>query len=155
MTTLSIATTHDIPALCDLLTLLFAQEIEFQPDPQAQQRGLAAIIAHAEVGHVLVAKAATGQTLGMVSLLYTVSTALGGKVALLEDMVIHPHYRHQGIGSALLQYAIDLARQQQVLRITLLTDADNTAAQHFYRKHGFQASSMQPWRYSLATTPTA
>lgn len=155
MTTLSIATSHDIPALCDLLTLLFAQEIEFQPDPQAQQRGLAAIIAHAEVGHVLVAKAATGQALGMVSLLYTVSTALGGKVALLEDMVMHPHYRHQGIGSALLQYAIDLARQQQVLRITLLTDADNTAAQRFYRKHGFQASSMQPWRYMLATTPTA
>ena len=91
----------------------------------------------------------------MVSLLYTISTALGGRVALLEDMVIQQTHRNQGVGSALLKYALAMAQRQQVQRITLLTDADNTAAQRFYRRHGFQPSPMQPWRWMLAANPSA
>jgi ribosomal protein S18 acetylase RimI-like enzyme len=85
----------------------------------------------------------------MVSLLFTISTALGGRVALLEDMVVNPTYRGQGIGSQLLTYAVEFARTQQILRITLLTDHDNVTAQHFYQQHGFQQSGMQAWRLIL------
>jgi ribosomal protein S18 acetylase RimI-like enzyme len=138
----------DLPALSALLTLLFAQEHEFSPDPIAQQQGLTAILQQQDSGHILVARHA-GVVIAMVSLLYTISTALGGRVALLEDLVVHPDYRGRGVGTQLLDYALAFARSQQILRITLLTDHDNLAAQHLYSQHGFQQSGMQAWRLKL------
>jgi ribosomal protein S18 acetylase RimI-like enzyme len=138
----------DLPALSALLTLLFSQEHEFIPDTAAQQRGLTAILQQTDTGRILVARHGS-EVIAMVSVLFSISTALGGRVALLEDMVVNPSYRGQGIGSQLLEYAISFARAEEVLRITLLTDHDNVAAQHFYQQHGFQPSSMQAWRLIL------
>lgn len=138
----------DIPALCDLLDQLFAQEAEFAPDRTAQERGLDAIIRTPGTGEILLASE-EGQALGMVNLLYTVSTALGAPVALLEDMVVDTCARDRGIGSRLLEAAIDTARAHGCRRITLLTDADNTAAQRFYTRQGFTRSPMIPLRLPL------
>lgn len=142
------ANLSDLPALSALLSLLFEQEHEFKPDLQAQQQGLTRILQQPEIGRILVARQ-QGEVIAMVSLLLTISTALGGRVALLEDMVVHPHFRGKGIGSKLLSFAIEDARKQQVLRITLLTDHDNHAAQRLYQQHGFKPSSMQTWRLVL------
>ena len=138
----------DIPALCGLLDMLFTQEAEFQPDRAAQERGLGHIIRDPRAGHILVARQ-DDAIVGMVNLLYTVSTALGGRVALLEDMVVAPPARGQGAGNQLLDAAIKHARGQGCLRITLLTDTDNHAAQAFYRRMGFAVSGMLPMRLML------
>ncbi|CAA9890270.1 Aminoalkylphosphonate N-acetyltransferase [Candidatus Methylobacter favarea] len=138
----------DIPALCGLLDCLFAQELEFTPDHEAQSRGLARIINSPEIGHVLVARQGS-EIAGMVCLLYTVSTALGARVALLEDMIIAPDYRGLGVGSYLLENAIKFARKNKCRRITLLTDCANEPAQRFYQRHGFALSSMLPLRLPL------
>lgn len=143
------ATAADIPALSDLLSVLFAQEAEFTPDAQAQHQGLARIIANPEIGVVLVARQGN-QCVGMVSLLFTVSTALGSQVAWLEDMVVAPSARGMGLGTRLLSEAVALARTQGCKRITLLTDRDNEAAQRFYAQQGFAVSGMVPMRLSLA-----
>ena len=148
LTTVSLATTVDIPALSELLTQLFTQEADFQADSLAQQRGLNAILSDPAIGEILVARQ-NGQIVGMVNLLYTVSTALGVRVALLEDMVIAPDMRGSGVGSQLLAAAIEHAKQRGCLRITLLTDADNHAAQAFYHKQGFKQSSMIPLRLAI------
>jgi len=79
-------------------------------------------------------------------LLYTVSTARGGRVALFEDMVVRPERRGNGAGSALLQAAIARAREAGCSRITLLADHANEAALRFYQRHGFTASGMLPLR---------
>lgn len=142
------ATLVDIPELCELLDVLFTQEVEFTPDRVAQQRGLTSIIENPEVGQILVARQG-GKIVGMVNLLYTVSTALGERVALLEDMVVTPSARGAGAGSKILEHAIQTARSSGCKRITLLTDNANEAAQYFYRKHGFGVSSMLPLRLSL------
>lgn len=138
----------DIPALCRLLTILFSQEEDFTPDEKAQHQGLAKIIANPAIGHILVARQ-DGNIIGMVNLLYTVSTALGDTVALLEDMVISPEARGSGAGSFLLDKAIECARSQGCKRITLLTDRSNEAAQRFYQRHGFSLSAMTPMRLLL------
>jgi GNAT superfamily N-acetyltransferase len=143
------ATRADIPALNSLLDLLFTQEAEFQPDRVAQERGLGAIVDDPAVGTILVARDEQG-VLGMVNLLYTISTALGARVALLEDMVIAPRARGGGLGSQLLAAALEFARAQGCRRVTLLTDADNHAAQRFYSRHGFERSPMIPLRRPLA-----
>lgn len=150
--TITLATEADMPALCSLLETLFAQEVEFKPDIDAQQRGLKMIIASPQVGAILVSRR-QGKVVAMVSLLYSVSTALGGRVCTLEDMVVAPEYRRlddgSHIGTALLTHAIHYAREQGVLRITLLTDDDNHAAQRFYQRQGFAFSTMQVMRKGL------
>ncbi|MDO9164307.1 MAG: GNAT family N-acetyltransferase [Methylococcaceae bacterium] len=139
----------DIPALCELLHLLFSQEADFTPDDDAQRRGLTRIINSPDIGLIIVARQ-DGQVVGMVSLLYTISTALGERVALLEDMVVISKVRRTGVGSKLLQQAIKLARLNGCKRITLLTDAANKSAQRFYQRHGFDYSAMIPLRLSLS-----
>lgn len=143
------ATAADIPALSGLLSVLFSQEAEFAPNPDAQQRGLARIIGDPEAGAVLVARQGD-QIVGMVNLLFTISTALGERVALLEDMVVFPAGRGIGVGTKLLSEAISYLRVQGCKRITLLTDRGNESAQRFYAKQGFVVSSMVPMRLSLA-----
>lgn len=146
--TVSAATINDIPDLVGLLVALFSQEEEFVPDREAHAQGITQIIGNPNVGHILVARQNAGIT-GMVNLLYTVSTALGAKVALLEDMVVSPASRGSGVGSHLLQHAIQFARVQGCKRITLLTDRSNESAQRFYQRHGFTHSPMVPLRISL------
>ena len=141
------AISSDIPQLCLLLDSLFAQEAEFKPDHQAQTRGLSAIIDNTDIGDILVAHE-TGQIIGMINLLYTISTALGERVAILEDMVIADSHRDRGVGSKLLDYALEFAKAQGCQRVTLLTDHDNTGAQRFYERHGFERSTMVPFRWS-------
>ena len=142
------ATNDDIPQLGELLNLLFSQEAEFQPDRKLQAAGLRQIIDFPERGQIWVLR--DGQSIvGMVNLLFTVSTALGGRVAILEDMVVRPQYRGRGAGDMLLKAAIGLAKSSGCRRITLLTDAANVSAQGFYRKHGFTISEMVPMRLIL------
>jgi GNAT superfamily N-acetyltransferase len=145
---ISVAVQADIPELCRLLSILFSQEEDFQPDEDAQTRGLTAIIADPEVGQILVARQ-DGAVIGMVNLLYTISTALGDRVGLLEDMVVDPDVRGSGAGSLLLEQAIQLARTNGCKRITLLTDRSNESAQRFYQRQGFTPSAMTPLRLML------
>lgn len=142
------ATIADIPELCVLLESLYSQEAEFKPNHEVQASGLAAIINGSEVGDIIVARR-SGEIIGMVNLLYTVSTALGGSVALLEDMVVSPKARGLGVGSKLINQSIEFAKEKGCKRITLLTDHDNEGSHRFYQRHGFSRSSMVVFRRSL------
>ena len=143
------ATLADVPQLSNLLTLLFSQEADFTPDVERQTTGLSLIIGQPEIGRIYCATTKTGNIVGMVSILYTVSTAEGGRAAWLEDMVVHPELRGGGIGEQLLQTAIVKARAAGCRRITLLTDAVNDRAIRFYGRAGFKPSAMVPLRLKL------
>ena len=142
------AAAADIPQLCELLALLFAQEEDFTPDTERQARGLGMIIGQPEVGRIYCAR--DGDCVaGMVSILFTVSTAEGAGAAVLEDMVVHPSRRGEGIGKRLLDEAILRAREAGCKRITLLTDFTNQCAMRFYGRAGFVRSGMAPFRLTL------
>lgn len=139
------ANQSDIEGLVELLKCLFKQEAEFQPNPDLQRKALVKIIDNSETGVILVAKV-DNKILGMVNLLFTESTALGSRVAILEDMIVAAASRGKGIGSLLIDYAINEAKNLGCKRITLLTDNENTHAQDFYQKKGFTKSVMMPFR---------
>ena len=142
------ATHSDLSELVELLSSLFEQEAEFEPNSEIQSKALSKIILDPKIGIILIAKD-DDKILGMVNLLFTESTALGSKVALLEDMVILSSSRGRGIGSQLIDYAISEAKKVGCKRITLLTDIENTKAQSFYQKKGFVKSKMTPYRLLL------
>ncbi|NNC68533.1 MAG: GNAT family N-acetyltransferase [Gammaproteobacteria bacterium] len=142
------ATIDDIPELCGLLNYLFEQEEEFKPNTEIQSEGLRKIISNSDVGVIIIA-IDSNKVIGMVNILYTVSTALGSRVAILEDMVVSPKARGKGMGSMLMKYSLDVAKQNGCKRITLLTDFDNDGAHRFYQQHGFICSSMVAFRKSI------
>src|SRR2546428_13257748 len=139
------ATEADLDELSEMLGELFTQEGDFRPNKQKQLRGLRLIFEQPSRGRVFVLRR-DGAIVGMINLLFTISTAEGGFVILLEDLVIHKEYQGHGYGSKLLQHAIDFAKQKNFLRVTLLTDRPENVAQEFFRRHGFVESSMIPMR---------
>src|SRR5947209_190929 len=128
-----------------MLGELFSQESDFRPDKDKQLRGLRLIFEQPSRGRVFVLRR-NGAIVGMINLLFTISTAEGGFVMLLEDLVVHSKYQGHGYGNKLLEHAIDFAKKKNFLRITLLTDRPENVAQAFFRKHGFVDSSMIPMR---------
>jgi GNAT superfamily N-acetyltransferase len=142
------AVSSDVSKCAELLGVLFSQEHEFTPNIETQSTALSMIIGNPELGRIFVCDV-EGVIEGMVMLLFTVSTFLGKKVALLEDMVVAPEWRSKGLGSLLINHAIEFARREGFGRITLLTDGDNDAAQQFYRSKGFSQSEMVVFRKLL------
>jgi ribosomal protein S18 acetylase RimI-like enzyme len=143
-----VAGQKDLPRLVELLGMLFESEAEFSADANKQRAALQAILADPEKGKIFVAREGR-EVLAMASLLYTISTAEGGKAALFEDLVVAPEQRKRGIGAALLKHVVEQARAEGVLRITLLTDMQNERAQAMYRRVGFVGSPMKPMRLKL------
>lgn len=127
--------------------MLFAQEADFQPDTPSS-RALRMILEDEAVGWIFCAVAGP-MVVGMVSPPLSSSTAEGGRAAWLEDMIVHPDRQGEGIGVRLLNHALEEAKGAGCTRVTLLTDADNHAAQRFYRRAGFTASRMVPFRRAL------
>lgn len=139
------ATIDDLPALTELVMDLMARSGDFTPDRAAQERGLRLILEQPSRGRIFVLRN-KDKIFGMVNLLFTISTARGGFVILMEDVVIHPDHRGQGFGRMLVDYVVSFAKQKNFKRITLLTDRMSAENQEFFKKMGFEHSSMIPMR---------
>lgn len=139
------ATIEDLPALTELVMNLLDVSGDFTPDRILQERGLQLILEQPSRGRIFVVRN-DDQIFGMVNLLFTISTARGGFVILMEDVVIHPDHRGQGYGTMLVDYVMEFARKKQFKRITLLTDRISAESQEFFKKRGFEYSNMIPMR---------
>jgi len=145
------ATLEDLPQLTNLLVALFEQEPDFTPDRAKQMRGLRLLLENPARGRIFVLRQ-HGVIIGMINLLFTISTAEGGFVMLLEDLVIGENHRGHGYGKILMDHAIAYAREKKFLRITLLSDVSETESQKFFQQYGFVKSRMIPMRLVLSTT---
>lgn len=142
------ARSEDLESLVDLLGSLFVLESEMRPDAAKQRAGLEAILAQPSSGMIFVAHqreaggSASGPVVGMISVLYTISTMLGGPAGIVEDFIVNPENRGQGVGRLLMDRVFSHARERGLLRLALQTDQDNFDAQRLYRSYGFEPSSM-------------
>lgn len=139
------ATLEDLPALTELVMGLFEFSGDFRPDHAVQERGLRLILEQPNRGRIFVVRT-NDRIFGMVNLLFTISTARGGFVILMEDVVIHPDHRGQGFGTMLVNHVVDFAKKKHFKRITLLTDKISAESQEFFKKQGFEYSNMIPMR---------
>ena len=135
------AALSDMKVLNKLLGSLFTQEAEFKSDAKLQKKAIKNIIESNTLGDIFVIEK-KGRVVGMVNILYTYSTALDSKVALLEDMVVLKKYRGKKYGSKLLKEVLKRLNKKKINRVTLLSDHDNLDAHRFYKKQGFKKSEM-------------
>lgn len=139
------ATIEDLPQLTELVMSLLGEEEDFTPDRRKQEHGIRLILEQPNRGRIFVLRT-DHALIGMVNLLFTISTAEGGFVILMEDVIVHPMHRGQGYGTLLLKHTIQFAREKKFRRITLLTDQISAESQRFFQRHGFQHSHMIPMR---------
>ena len=136
------ATLADIPQLVALLKALFAIEADFDFDPDKQTRGLNLLLASPK-DRVFVAESLKDhKVLGLCTVQTLISTAEGGSVGLLEDLVVAVDFRKQGIATKLLAEAVAWAECRGLKRLQLLADKNNLSALHFYRKQGWQSTQL-------------
>ncbi|MFW6154209.1 MAG: N-acetyltransferase family protein [Planctomycetota bacterium] len=131
----------DIPALVDLLGGLFAAETDLEADPARQQRGLTALMTEAPAARVWVAEAA-GRVVGMCQVQRKISTAEGGRIGEIEDVIVDPAWRGRGVGRRLLDTLEAWAAAEGLLRLHLLADRHNTGALGFYERLGWAPADL-------------
>jgi len=88
------------------------------------------------------------------SLLYTISTAEGGRRALFRDFIVQPEYRGQGIGNAAAEYVIPAAPKGAAHHAAHRPE-ERQRAGISTRKLGFVNSSMQAMRLKLQKSSSA
>jgi GNAT superfamily N-acetyltransferase len=79
-----------------------------------------------------------GMYVGFIALHWGFSTTKGLPILRVQDLFTLPEARQKGVARALLQYAIQLARERGANRLQLETDLDNTPARSLYQTTGFE-----------------
>ena len=62
----------------------------------------------------------------------------------ISVIVVDEKYRNQGIGTLLLNYAVEIAKEKGCKKIVLDVDKDNETAQSLYKKFGFISIQEKP-----------
>lgn len=142
MITIRTAKPSDIPQLVELLKALFTIEADFDFDADKQAHGLNLLL-NSDKDCILVAELLNdNKVLGMCTVQTLISTAEGGQVGLLEDLVVAADFRHQGVGAKLLAEAIGWADCHGLKRLQLLADKNNLPALKFYQKQGWESTQL-------------
>lgn len=70
--------------------------------------------------------------------------------ASIHNIAVHPEHQGSGLGSALLEVALEQMKQQQVARCLLEVRSSNKPAQALYLGHGFGVDGTRRNYYRLA-----
>ena len=137
------ATAADVPAIVGLLAddeLGATREAGSDPELTSYRAAFAAI--DADPGQLLlVVTAADGQVAATMQLTFIPGLARQGALrAQIEAVRVGAGYRSQGLGEAMITWAIAEARRRGCRMVQLTSDKRRTNAHHFYQRLGFAAT---------------
>ncbi len=133
---------EDIGAMVALLKQLFAIETDFKIDAERHRRGLALMIDGCGKHRCVQVAEVEGAVVGMGTAQLLISTAEGGLVALVEDIVVDAQWRGRGIGRLLVAALEQWASLHGATRLQLLADRTNFSALDFYDRIGWRPTRM-------------
>ncbi len=139
----------DIDGMSKLLSQLFTIETDFISDEKKQSMGLKLLLD--TVGAHIVVAEENDRVIGMATVQILISTAEGGYVGLIEDVVVDNEHRGKGVGGALLDYLYAWARDNGLTRLQLAADKENGAALAFYKKSGWNQTGLVVMRFGGKT----
>lgn len=132
----------DIPQLVELLKALFTIEADFDFDQDKQSNGLNLLLRSKKDCILVAEQLSDKKVMGMCTIQALISTAEGGPVGLLEDLIVAADFRNQGLGAKLLGEALKWAESQGLKRLQLLADKNNFPALNFYQQQGWQSTQL-------------
>lgn len=96
---------------------------------------------------LMVARNDRGEIVGALTLtIYRVPTGIR---SIIEDVIVDISARGQGIGDALMRYAIDLAREKGAKNISLTSNPMRVAANKLYLRVGFAKRETNVYQYKF------
>lgn len=133
------------PQMVEAFAQLIPQLSSSSPPPTAEE--LQAMV-DAEANDVLVAvDLANGLLLGSLTLVtFRIPTGIR---AWIEDVVVDAAARGRGVGEALNQFALDLARSKGAKTVDLTSRPTREAANRLYVRMGFQLRTSNLYRFDL------
>ena len=83
-----------------------------------------------------------GRAVTTCSLVIVPNLTRGGRsYAVIENVVTHPDFRKQGLGTAILAEAVRRAREADCYKVVLTTGSKRESTLSFYEKAGFSRNS--------------
>jgi GNAT superfamily N-acetyltransferase len=136
------AVRHDLRRLVELLSQLSLdrpREDLSNPIRPAYHSALEAVLGD-EKQTILVAEL-DGRVAGMACLIIVPNLShVGRPYAMIEDVVVDAGVRGRGIGDALTQRAIEMAKEAGCYKLSLTSNVARTDAHRFYERLGFKAT---------------
>ena len=129
---------EDAPLLAPLIAALAAEEGMEPADLDGIETVVSALL-QSGVSDFLLATV-EHRPVGCLQIAYRLSTWDAAPYAYIEDFYLAPEARAKGIGSKMLDYALQRAEGQRAGQIALDVRVDNSAAQRLYARFGFQDS---------------
>ncbi len=131
------------PDLVETVGRILPQLSSSSPAPTVAE--IAEIIA-SSASDLLVARL-DGRIVGTLTLvIFRIPT---GMRAWIEDVVVDEAARGHGVGEALNRFALNVAKQRGCKTVDLTSRPSREAANHMYRRIGFQARETNVYRFSL------
>jgi GNAT superfamily N-acetyltransferase len=133
-----------------LFELLSAQLVEHAIPlaPRLLAEAIAGALADDGRALILVARE-EGRTVGVAYLSFHWTLERGGNVLWVEELYVLPDRRGRGIGTQLLQAALDLARARRCLAVELEVESSHARAANLYARAGFRPLDRIHWALPL------
>lgn len=137
------AAAQDVPAIVNLLASdqlgATRDGVRTPEDLDRYQRAFRAI--DDDPAHILMVAESDGEVVATMQVSFIPGLARRGALrAQIEAVRVHDAYRGQGLGAAMLGWAIGEARQRGCALVQLTSDKSRPSAHHFYERRGFVAS---------------
>lgn len=140
---------EDIPLMSDLLADLFSVETDFEVNVVKQMKGLSMLVSDPWGRAFAAVAVADNSIVGMATVQTLVSTAEGGWVGLVEDVIVDRRFRCRNVGTLLIEGIIAWSREQGLTRLQLLADRENHLALNFYASRGWTSTKLTGLRKLL------
>ena len=131
------ATPADIPGIARLIQKLVQHDGAPVPDPQKLHDVLQTLIDRDSTVYIL-AQDDEGLVIGSMQLDFRLSTWEASPYVYIEDFFVEERHRGKGIGSAMLDLALQLSRERGCVRLDLDVQQSNPGARRFYARHSFE-----------------
>ena len=139
-----LATRDDLPSIVRMLADDdLGSQREHYEDPLPDPYYSAFEQIHGDPNHELIVAEREGDVIGTLHLMFLPSVSFqGGLRAQVESVRVDKRFQSQGIGSEMMKWTIERARQRGALVVQLTTHKTREDAYRFYEKLGFKGSDL-------------
>jgi ribosomal protein S18 acetylase RimI-like enzyme len=142
--TFRVATRADLPSIVRMLAddeLGSQRERVENPLPESYYSAFEQI--NQDPNHELIVAERNGEVIGTLHLMFLPSVSFqGGLRAQVESVRVDKRFQSQGIGSQMMRWAMERARERGAQMVQLTTHQSRVDAHRFYERLGFKGSHL-------------
>ena len=139
-----LATENEAPAVAGLLAAFRDWWGRDEPSTESLERDVRRLMAEPDAEFLLATAGEGEPAAGVAQLRYRYGLWREADDCFLEDLFVLGEARRAGLGSSLLEAAVQRARERGCVRIELDANEANPAAMALYEKAGFSSRSEPP-----------